>query len=599
MDCTMNNSSLVIRMGGESGEGIVTIGEVFVRIAARAGLEVFTFRTYPAEIMGGHVIYQARIGRQRVLSDGDEINALVALNQEGYDNHIAELVPHGALVYDRSEVDPPDDGRHRHYPIPVTDISRELDFPRGRNLIMVGALTALFGLPIAKGEEVVKDKLGKYQSLLPNNLESLARGYHYVKENYTDLPPQIEPPAEPLGERLIMTGNEAAALGALAAGCRFFAGYPITPASGLMDYLADHMPGLGGKVIQTEDEISAITMATGASFAGAKAMTATSGPGFALMIEALGHASMTETPIVLVDVQRAGPSTGMPTKTAQGDLYMALYAGNDEAPRFVLAPDSVEDCFHQMINAFNLAEEFQMPVIVLSDQALSARVETIPDFDLSAVKLVERLKPEPGEDGDYRRYELTPSGVSPMALPGMPGLFYTAEGLEHNEKGNPNYTPEMHRAMTEKRHRKVDSARQVIQRLPVSDRWGDPLAEIGIISWGSTKGAVREAMERITAANIRVEAFFTRSLLPMPDALIRAFLQNKRAVIVPELNYRGMFARVIEHRYSREIVENGIRVVHLPKYDGLPFRPVDICHAVHRVAAELAGGIIRDWEPGC
>jgi 2-oxoglutarate ferredoxin oxidoreductase subunit alpha len=593
-----NDDSLVIRIGGESGEGIVTIGEIFVRIAARAGLEVFTFRTYPAEIMGGHVIYQARIGRERVLSDGDEIDALVALNDEGYEKHIGELRSGGALIYDSSEIEPPPDS-HDRYPIPVTDISLELDFPRGRNLIMVGALIALFGLPLEKGQEVVKAKLGKYQSLLPKNLESLARGYNYVKDSFVRLPPQLEPPDHEAAERLIMTGNEAAALGALAAGCRFYSGYPITPASSLMDYMADHMPQLGGKVIQTEDEIAAITMAIGASFAGAKAMTATSGPGFALMIEALGHASMTEVPIVLVDVQRAGPSTGMPTKTAQADLFMALYAGNDEAPRFVLAPDSVEDCFHQMVNAFNLAEEYQMPVVVLSDQALSARVETIPDLDLSAIRLVERLRPEPGEDGAYKRYELTESGVSPMALPGMPGLFYTAEGLEHNEKGNPDYSPATHRAMTEKRHRKVDTARLAIQRLPVSDRWGDPRAEIGIISWGSTKGAVREAMERITANNVRVEAFFTHSLLPMPDGLIRAFLRNKRAIIVPELNYRGMFANVIEHRYSREIVENGIRVVHLPKYDGLPFRPVDICQQVHRVAGELAGGIIRDWEPGC
>jgi 2-oxoglutarate ferredoxin oxidoreductase subunit alpha len=593
-----NDDSLVIRIGGESGEGIVTIGEIFVRIAARSGLEVFTFRTYPAEIMGGHVIYQARIGRERVLSDGDEIDALVALNDEGYQKHIGELRSDGALIYDGSEVEPPESG-HDRYPIPVTGISLELDFPRGRNLIMVGALIALFGLPLEKGQEVVRAKLGKYQSLLPKNLESLARGYNYVKNNFAKLPPQIEPPDHELSERLIMTGNEAAALGALAAGCRFYSGYPITPASSLMDYMADHMPQLGGKVIQTEDEIAAITMAIGASFAGAKAMTATSGPGFALMIEALGHASMTEVPIVLVDVQRAGPSTGMPTKTAQADLFMALYAGNDEAPRFVLAPDSVEDCFHQMVNAFNLAEEYQMPVVVLSDQALSARVETIPDLDLSAIRLTERLKPEPGEDGTYQRYELTESGVSAMALPGMPGLFYTAEGLEHNEKGNPDYSPDTHRAMTEKRHRKVDTARQAIQRLPVSDRWGDSRAEIGIISWGSTKGAVREAMERISANNVRVEAFFTRSLLPMPDGLIRAFLRNKRAIIVPELNYRGMFANVIEHRYSREIVENGIRVVHLPKYDGLPFRPVDICRTVHRIAGELAGGIIRDWEPGC
>jgi len=594
-----NGDSLVIRMGGESGEGIVTIGEVLVRIAARAGLDVFTFRTYPAEIMGGHVVYQARIGRSRVLSDGDEMDALVALNKEGYEKHIHELRPGGTLIFDSNAVQPPADDRN-HYPVPVTDLAQQLDFPRGKNLVMVGALVGLFGLPMEKAKDMVVDKLGKYKSLLPKNLESLQLGYQHVMEHFVDnLPPQLKPPAGDTPERLVMTGNPAAALGALAAGCRFYSGYPITPATGLMEYMAQNMPKLGGKVVQTEDEISAITMAMGASYAGAKTMTATSGPGFALMIEALGHASMTEIPVVIVNVQRAGPSTGLPTKTAQADLFMALYAGNDEAPRFVLAPDSVEDCFYQMVNAFNLSEEYRMPVVVLSDQAMSARVEAVPDINLAGIKLKDRLKPEPGENGDYQRYQLTESGVSPMALPGMPNMFYTAEGLEHNEKGNPNYDPQMHVAMTEKRHRKVDTARQAIEQMPVSDRWGDAGAEIGIMGWGSTKGAVREAMERVTANNIRVEAFYTRSLIPMPDGLIRDFLKGKKTLIVPELNYRGMFANVLEHRYSREIVENGIKIVHLPKYDGLPFRPVDICQAMHQAAQDLMGGVIRDWEVGC
>jgi len=596
---TGNGDSIVIRMGGESGEGIVTIGEIFVLVAARAGLEVFTFRTYPAEIMGGHVVYQARVGRNKVLSDGDDIDALVALNQEGYDQHIHELRPGGTLIYDSGELQPPDDG-HVHYPVPVTEIAQQMQFMRGKNLVMVGSLLALFGLPLVKGNEVVEAKLGKYPALLPTNLDSLARGYQYVQEHYGErLPTTVGLPEGEREERLVISGNQAAAIGALAAGCRFYAGYPITPATTLMEFMAQQLPALGGKMIQTEDEIAAISMAIGASYAGAKAMTATSGPGFALMIEALGHASMTEVPLVIVDVQRAGPSTGMPTKTAQADLFMALYAGNDEAPRFVLAPDSVEDCFHQMVNAFNLAEKYQMPVVVLSDQALSARVETIPAIDLGAIRLTERLKPEPVEDGSYRRYLITESGISPMAIPGMPGMFYTAEGLEHSEKGSPNYTPETHRSMTEKRHRKVDTARQEIQRLPVSDRWGDSEAEIGIMGWGSSKGAVREAMARVSANNIRVEAFYTRSLLPMPDGLIRAFLQGKRAIIVPELNYRGMFANVIEHRYGREIVKNGIRIVHLPKYDGLPFRPVDICRVVHQVARELAGRVLKVWTPGC
>jgi 2-oxoglutarate ferredoxin oxidoreductase subunit alpha len=312
-----------------------------------------------------------------------------------------------------------------------------------------------------------------------------------------------------------MTGNQATALGALAAGCRFYAGYPITPATSIMEFLSQQMPQVGGTLIQAEDEIAAITMAIGASYGGVKAMTATSGPGLALMIEAIGHASMTEVPVVLVDVQRAGPSTGMPTKTAQGDLFMALYAANDEAPRFVIAPDSVEDCFYQMVNAFNLAEKYQMPVMVLTDQAMSERVETIRPIDLSRIQVVDRLKPDldgDGRENGYQRYALTEDGVSPMAIPGMRGGHYVAEGLEHNERGAPNYTPEMHRAMTEKRHRKVESARRELRHWSVVDEWGDPGAEIGIIGWGSTKGTVREAMARAMQEGVRVGALYPATL---------------------------------------------------------------------------------------
>ncbi len=590
----MSKGSFVIRMGGESGEGIVTIGEVFVRIAAYSGLEVFTFRTFPAEIMGGHVMYQARIGQERVLSQGDQMDVLVAMNQEGYENHIDELRPGGALVYDSDVFTPPESGDFLLYAIPVTELSKEINFPRGKNLIMVGALGQLFGLPQDRSEQMVERRLGKYKSLLPLNLDSLRLGREYVQKHYPERPPYyLEPPKGETEERWVMTGNQATALGALAAGCRFYAGYPITPATSIMEFLSKEMPRLGGMLIQAEDEIAAITMTIGASFGGVKSMTATSGPGLALMIEAIGHASMTEVPVVVVDVQRAGPSTGMPTKTAQGDLFMALYASNDEAPRFVIAPDSVEDCFYQTVNAFNLAEKYQMPVIVLTDQAMSERIATIPPIDLSKVKVIDRLKPQldgDGRDNGYKRYALTEDGVSPMAIPGMRGGHYVAEGLEHNEHGAPNYSPEMHRAMTEKRYRKVESARRELRHWDVVDEWGDPGAEIGIIGWGSTKGTVREAMARAMDEGVRVSALFPEMLLPMPDEEIRAFLANKRAVIVPELNYRGMFGDVIAHRYN-------VQVRHVNKYDGLPFKVQDIYDAVMEAADDLVNGVLGCWSP--
>ncbi len=584
-------NDMVIRIGGESGEGIVTIGEIFVRIAAFSGLEVYTFRTFPAEILGGHVTFQARISDKPVLSQGDDIDVLVSLNQEGYDKHIGELRPGGTVVYDSTNA-APTSGADDHvlYPIPVDELARSIDFMRGRNLVMIGAMVQLFGLPLDRAEQMVHRRLGRFKDVLTNNLEALSLGYKYAEEHFTQRPPvYLEPPLEEAKDGLVITGNQALALGAVAAGCRVYAGYPITPATDILEFLAKELPKVGGVVIQAEDEIAAINMVIGASFAGVRAMTATSGPGLSLMVEALSLASMTEVPIVVVDVQRAGPSTGMPTKTAQGDLYLAFYAGNDEAPRFVIAPSSVEDCFYQMINAFNLAERYQVPVIVLSDQSLAPRVETCARFRLDQVRLFEREMPDLSQDNGYQRYRITETGVSPMAIPGSKGGHYTAEGLEHNEKGNPNYTPQMHQAMTDKRWRKVDTARQqLVLWSNVVEEWGDDDAAIAIMGWGSSLGPVQEAMARAQAAGYKVAALFPKVLFPMPDLRIRRFIRGRRAIIIPELNQLGQFARVVQHRYSRELIRDSVEVVSLTKYQGLPFRPVEIFDKVVEVSQALA-----------
>lgn len=583
-------NDMVIRIGGESGEGIVTIGEVFVRIAAFSGLEVYTFRTFPAEILGGHVTFQARICDQPVLSQGDDIDVLVSLNQEGYDKHVGELRPGGVVLYD-STTATPTNGTEDHllYPVPVDELARSIDFTRGRNLVMIGAMVQLFGLPLERAEQMVRRRLGRFKDLLPKNLEALSLGYNYARQQFTQRPPvYLDPPHGETGEGLVITGNQALALGAIAAGCRVYAGYPITPATDIMEFLAKELPKVGGVVVQVEDEIAAINMVIGASFTGARAMTATSGPGLALMIEALGLSSITEVPVVVVDVQRAGPATGMPTKTSQGDLYLALYAGNDDPPRFVVAPSSVEDCFYQMINAFNLAERYQMPVIVLSDQSLAPRVETCPSFRLDDVQLFERELADLDGDGSFERYKITETGVSPMTIPGMEGGHYTAEGLEHNEKGNPNYTPGMHEAMMEKRRRKVETARQQLTLWSnVVEEWGDEDAAIAIMGWGSSLGPVKEAMARVQAAGYKVAALFPKVLLPMPDFHIRRFIRGRRAIIIPELNQRGQYARVIEHRYSHELIRDDIEVVSLTKYQGLPFRPVEIFEKIVQVAQSL------------
>jgi 2-oxoglutarate ferredoxin oxidoreductase subunit alpha len=300
------------------------------------------------------------------------------------------------------------------------------------------------------------------------------------------------------------------------------------------------------------------------------------------MTEGLGLASMAEIPLVLINVQRAGPSTGLPTKTSQGDLFLALYGGHGDAPRFVLAPDSVKDCYFQTIYAFYLAERYQMPVIVLSDQAMASRLESTPLPGAPWNGPLSRLVPDAETlAGDYRRYRKTDTGISPMASPGQKGGMYLAESLEHNEYGYPDQTPGNHQAMMQKRANKVETARQMLATWRMtSRRWGVRNAPFGILGWGSPRGAVREAMDRLARQGIPVEALYTHTLLPMPDQAIEDFIQSKRALLVPELNFSGQFGRMIEHRYYRSLDENNIHVYQCKKEQGVPFKISELTEAV-------------------
>jgi 2-oxoglutarate ferredoxin oxidoreductase subunit alpha len=290
---------------------------------------------------------------------------------------------------------------------------------------------------------------------------------------------------------------------------------------------------------------------------------------------------MAEIPLVLINVQRAGPSTGLPTKTSQGDLFLSLYGGHGDAPRFVLAPDSVKDCYFQMIYAFNLAEHYQMPVIVLSDQAMASRLETTPVPGEPWNGPLDRLEPSPETlAGDYQRYAYTETGISPMAHPGMPDGMYLAESLEHDAYGYPDQTPDNHQRMMQKRANKVETARRMLADWRMtSRRWGDENAPFGIIGWGSTRGAVREATKRIRAQGIPLEAIYPHTLLPMPDQAITDFITSKRAILVPELNFSGQFGRMIEHRYYRELDERNVHIYQYKKEQGVPFKVRELYEA--------------------
>jgi 2-oxoglutarate ferredoxin oxidoreductase subunit alpha len=565
-----SDNDLVVRIGGDStAGGIVTTGEVFARIASFVGLEIYTTRTIPAEIKGGHVMFQVRAADHPIYSQGDELDLLVAYDQESYDRYFKLLKKGGVFVYSSNDLTPSSSGEVKMYGLPLSDLARQVNFVRGRNIILIGALVKLFDLPYDRAVEVVRKQLGRKKEMLEQNLNALQTGYRWVEENIgQESPFHLRGTARDASrdERLALSGNQALAIGAIAAGCRFYAGYPITPATDIMEFLASEFPKINGTMIQAEDEIAAIGMALGASFTGVRAMTATSGPGLALMIEMLGHASMTETPLVIVDVQRAGPSTGMPTKVSQGDLRMAVFAGNDDAPRIVVAPVSVEDCFYQIVHAFNLAEKYQMPVLFLSDQDMSVRVQTIPPFDLSKV----RHEPRHLWDmhGKYERYADTPTGVSPMSLPGMPGGQYTAEGLEHYASGAPGYDPELHVANMEKRYRKLEGVLPDIEAWGMYEQFGDDDAALGIIGWGSTIGPVREAVACAKANGIPVAVFYPKALFPLPDVRLKAFLEKRQAVIVPEMNFSGQFAGMLRARAQSYGIERPI--VKLNQYSGVP-----------------------------
>jgi len=587
----MQKNDFTVRVGGDSATGgIVTTGEVFARIAAYAGLEVYTTRTIPAEIKGGHVMFQARIAPEMVWSQGDVLDMLIAFDQESLDRYYKLIRPGGILIYNSNDSTPPAEDGIKQYPLPLNDLAKAINFQRGRNIITIGAMVKLFDLPFATASLVVEKQLGRKKEMLEQNLLALKTGFEYIEQNVTQTAPYHLTPKDGAAdqERLVLSGNQALAIGAIAGGCRFYAGYPITPATDIMEFLAGEFPRIGGTVIQAEDEIAALAMTFGAAYSGLRSMTATSGPGLSLMVELIGHATMAEIPLVIVDVQRAGPSTGMPTKVSQGDLRISVFGAHDDAPRIVVAPVSVEDNFYQIVNALNLAEKYQSPVVFLSDQDMSVRVQTIPAFDLARVKLVGRELWDQNLDKPFARYAETPNGISPMSIPGMKGGQYVAEGLEHSEEGHPAYTPEIHTANMHKRAKKIRAAALDAAPMGMLEYFGDEDADVAVLGWGSTIGPVREAVDRAHEDGLKVAVMYTKMIFPLPRKEIDAFIKNKKAIIVPEMNYTGQFGRMIQAEFWREVDS-------LTKYGGVPFSSFEIYDEIKRVYARL--GKTRKAKP--
>ena len=592
---------LLLRMGGESGtDNVISAGDVLTLSVARSGYHVHTFRTYPAEIKGGPVMFQLRVGVQPVPSLGDQLDVLVAFNQEAWDLQHEDLRPDGTLIYDPAMQSVPEGFKGTAYGVPLDGLARDMNLRKGKNLIGLGSLAALFGFDFPELQATVKEKFGMRPEFAESNRMALLAGFEWVRKNIAgDIPLRLSPPHPREGSALVMSGNQAIVAAALAAGCRFFAGYPITPATDIMEELAKRLPKIGGAVFQTEDEIAAIGAVVGASIAGVRAMTATSGPGFSLMQEMLGLATMAEVPLVVVDAQRAGPSTGMPTKMEQSDLNIALYGAHGDAPRIVLAPRSVEDCFYQTMHAFNLAETYQMPVIVLSDQSLSHRTETLTMPNPDLVPVAYRLRPAARGDAQaYRRYALTENGISPMGVPGFDRTPFTATGLEHDETGEPDYTPAMHTAQLDKRGVKFERAAELLCGLesPLGC-WAcgvpEEKAEVGVLTWGSTAGAAREAVHELVAEGYPVAGLIPAVINPLPASRVRCFALNLKAVLVPEVNRSGQFAAWVKaHVGIAETERRGreLPLISLNKYGGLPFTPGEIRAKVRGLLDEVIHG---------
>jgi len=565
---------ILVRIGGEGGEGVISCGELLTQALARSSYEVFTFRTYPAEIKGGPAMFQVRSSDEAVLSQGKSADILVTFNEEAFQLHGHSIHTDGLLVYDPAHYKP--EGSFEAYGVPLEEITLNvIKSKMGKNVVCLGVVAGILGMDIAMLEQLVRDRFGKKGDIVvAKNHEALRAGYDYVaKHPFKKKLPKFEVRPSTY-KRIVMSGNESLSVGAISAGCRYFGGYPITPASDILEFMERDLPKFGGAVVQTEDEIAAIASVVGASYAGKKAMTATSGPGLSLMVEIMGLATMSEIPCVIVDAQRSGPSTGMPTKMEQGDLNLAVYGAHGDAPRIVLAPGDVEECLYYIIHAFNLAEKYQTPVLFMTDQSLAHRTQTFAWPDFQKVPIVNRLLPTEAELKEYKRFQPSANGVSPMAIPGMEGGCYAATGLEHTERGAPNFTPKMHTLMSIKRAKKIEEASK---EPGFTARFGPKKAKIGIIGWGSTQGAIREGAEMATQQGYSVAQLQLKMVYPLPEADIREFLNSVEEVVVAELNFGGQLNQILRSKFL-------IPTHSLTKCEGLPFYAEEIAAKIKAVS---------------
>ncbi|WP_436923876.1 2-oxoacid:acceptor oxidoreductase subunit alpha [Halosimplex amylolyticum] len=577
-------------IGGEAGDGIDSTGKIFAQALSRAGRHVFTSKDFASRIRGGYTAYKVRTSVDRVESVVDRLDILIALTERTIDENMDELHDGSVIIYDgerstMQDVEVPEG--MIGLSVPLQRLAEDAGGAIMANVVALGAACEVANFPIENLDESLEKRFGdKGEAIVENNKEAARLGQQHVQEEYDhDFDYDIETTD---ADYVLLNGDEAIGMGAIAAGCRFYSGYPITPATDVMEYLTGRIDRYGGKVVQAEDELSAINMALGAARAGARAMTATSGPGIDLMTETFGLVATTETPLVICDVMRSGPSTGMPTKQEQGDLNMTLYGGHGEIPRFVVAPTSVSECFWKTVEAFNYAEKYQTPVYLVSDLALAVTEQTFPPeaFDMDEVEIdrgkvvdEEEIDGWLNEKDQFQPHFPSADGISPRAFPGTTGGAHMTTGLEHDELGRRTEEEEVRIEQVDKRTQKVETAKE--QEDWDYREFGDPDADTLVISWGSNEGAMREALGFLEDRGIDVRFISVPYIFPRPD--LSEEIAAADDVIVVECNATGQFADVIEH----DVLE---RVQRVNKYNGVRFKADELATDIENTLAGTDAG---------
>jgi 2-oxoglutarate ferredoxin oxidoreductase subunit alpha len=566
-----------IAIGGAAGQGSGASGDVLAKIFARRGLHIYAYNAYQSIIRGGHILLTVRVSDKTLYSHGDSLDLLVALNQDTMDRHLGLMGPGSKVIYSSDAIKPGKAAEGVELcAMPVGELTGDTRNKLVQNTVALGMTMSLLGLGFEVLAEIIAAQFKKKgQAVVDENVGVAQAGYEYAKKHYHPYSLTVPKNPKPLG---VMTGNHALAMGGAAAGVKFYCAYPMSPATGILIWMAARAKDLGIMVRQMEDEIAVINMAIGAAHAGCRSMCATSGGGFALMTEAVGAAAMMEVPVVVVLVQRAGPSTGVPTKTEQGDLWCALGAAFGDFPRLIVAPKNAPDAFNTVSELFNLTDRYQCPGIVLSDLLISEGTYTVDPEELDFKPKIDRgeLITEPAPNGDgYQRYKITESGISPRALPGLEGYVHVVATDEHDEDGvliSDEFTnPHKRREMVEKRGRKFQD---IEKRVAAPALEGPENAELTLIGWGSTYGVIREAIEQLKAKGVTANHLPIKWIVPFHAQAVTEILSRAKRTIMVENNYSGQF-----YRYLRS--ETGLSVNgHIRKYDGEPFMPHHIVDGV-------------------